>query len=61
MFFISLVNTSNLFLLQGHVKKDPFFFMAWKFFSNASMYILSIMLDYAHDHLDGREWYFGPF
>jgi hypothetical protein len=44
---------------QGHVKKDPLFFMAWKFSSNASMYTPSIILHYVHAHLDGGGWYMG--
>jgi hypothetical protein len=42
---------------QGFVKNNPPFFMAWKFSSNVSMYIPSIILDYVHAHLDGRGWY----
>jgi Na+/melibiose symporter-like transporter len=58
--FFSLKDTSNLFYVVRSCEKRSFFFMAWKLFSNVSIYICSIILDHVHDHLDGKEWYFWP-
>jgi hypothetical protein len=44
-------------MFQGFVKKDPPFFMAWKFSSNVSMYTLSIISNYVRAHLDGGGLY----
>jgi hypothetical protein len=45
-------------MFYGCVKKNPPFFMTWKFSSLASMYTRpSIILDYVHAHLDGRGWH----
>ncbi len=44
-------------MVQGHLKKDPPFFLAWKFSSNASMHTSTNILDYVHAHLDGGGLY----
>jgi hypothetical protein len=44
-------------MAQGHLKKDPPFFMVWKFSFNTSTHTPIITLNHAHAHLDGGQWY----